>query len=96
MTHDADGYVLIHKPDHKRANSLGYVRQSILAWEDANDRSFPEGMEPHHKDLDKSNDDPNNIEPKTHSKHIKDHKVNVIMKRRDIFGRFAEGEEYAL
>jgi hypothetical protein len=69
------GHVKCLCPNHYRADANGYVQRSILAWEKANGRPFPEGMEPHHKNLVKDDDRPENIEPKTHSKHIRDHNL---------------------
>ena len=69
------GYVYLFRPSHPRANLKGYVHRSILNWEEANERPFPDGMEPHHKNEIKGDDRPENIEPKTHSKHTHDHKM---------------------
>ncbi len=70
------GYAEVLKPEHPRARKTGYVKRAILVWEEANGRPFPEGMEPHHKNLVKDDDRPENIEPKTHSKHMRDHRLS--------------------
>lgn len=67
------GYVDVKLPDHLRADTRGYVRRSILAWEKANNRPFPEDKEPHHKNEIKTDDRPENIQPLTHSEHTKLH-----------------------
>ena len=58
---------------HPRADNDGYVTRAILAWEEANHQSFPDGKEPHHKNLVKDDDRPENIEPLTHSEHSRLH-----------------------
>jgi hypothetical protein len=72
-THDAAGYVYILMPGHLRADGDGYVKLGLLAWEQLHGIPFPKGKYPHHKDLDKGNDDPENIEPLTKSEHSKLH-----------------------
>jgi len=73
---DSDGYVLVKRREHPRADIRGYVKRSILVWEKAHDGvSFPEGMEPHHKNEVKDDDRPENIEPKTHAGHTRDHNL---------------------
>jgi len=68
-----EGYMLVMRKGHPRADRQGYVNRSILAWEEDNGMSFPPGMEPHHKNGIRDDDRPENIEPKTHSKHTKEH-----------------------
>jgi hypothetical protein len=55
--------------------------RAILNWEEANGFSFPEDKMPHHKNLVRDDDRPENIEPKTHSEHTILH-----AKLRDISG----------
>jgi len=67
-------YVNIKKPGHPFAGSDGYVRRSILVWEKANGRPFPEGKEPHHLNGIKTDDRPENIQPLTHAEHTSLHR----------------------
>ena len=68
-----DGYVYVLRAGHPLADSHGYVNRSILAWEQANGVPFPEGKEPHHKNLVRNDDRPENIEPLTHAYHAELH-----------------------
>ncbi len=69
------GHVMVFARGHHRANGEGYVQRSILVWEETNGMPFPEGKEPHHKNLVKDDDRPDNIEPKTHSAHARLHAI---------------------
>lgn len=68
-----NGYVVLFRPEHSRATIDGYVPRGIVNWEAANGRPWPKGADMHHKDLDKLNDDADNIQPKTHSEHTRLH-----------------------
>lgn len=70
---DPDGYVNIMQHGHPRANRYGYVRRSIINWEEANDKPFPEDKFPHHINGDSIDDRPENILPVTSSEHAKIH-----------------------
>lgn len=67
-TTDQHGYVRLYRPEHLRAIQ-GRVLRCIVNWEEANGVPFPEGKEPHHKNEDKTDDRPENIEPLTHVEH---------------------------
>lgn len=56
-----DGYILIHKPDHPRANSLGYVGEHVLVLETKMGRFLIRGETPHHIDGNRSNNHPDNL-----------------------------------
>ncbi len=43
-----DGYVLILRHEHPKADYRGYVREHILAWEQANNKPLPDGWVVHH------------------------------------------------
>ncbi len=46
---DKNGYIQIFMPTHPRANkSNGYVREHIVVWETANNKSLPKGWIIHH------------------------------------------------
>ena len=70
---DSDGYVNIKRPEHRLSDYKGYVKRSIINWEEANGLPFPEGKEPHHIDLDTLNDAAENISPLTHLEHALEH-----------------------
>ena len=42
------GYVLVHEPNHPRADNHGYVREHVLIWEQFNNKPLPEGWIIHH------------------------------------------------
>ena len=77
---NSDGYVIIYHPNHPRAHSDGYVKRSILVWEEANQKPFPVGKEPHHDNEIRDDDRPENIIPLTHSEHTRHH--HPQLKRR--------------
>jgi len=45
---DGQGYILIYKPDHPRADKRHYVREHILTWERVNGKSLPKDWHVHH------------------------------------------------
>ena len=55
------GYILVYAPDHERANGGGYVREHIIVAEQTLGRSLKPGEVVHHKDKNKSNNDPENL-----------------------------------
>lgn len=57
----ANGYVLILKPEHPRANCWGYVREHILVAERALGKFLPDKTEIHHVNQVKSNNTPSNL-----------------------------------
>lgn len=71
-------YMNLRLPTHPRAGSDGYVRRSIVNWEKANGLPFPEGKEPHHRNENKMDDRPENIEPLTHEEHTSLHRRLAI------------------
>jgi hypothetical protein len=74
---DSEGYVLVWRPGHPRADIQGYVKRCILAWEGYHGRPFPEGRVPHHLDGDSVNDDPTNIVSLLPSEH------SMVTRRED-------------
>lgn len=45
---DGKGYWLVYKPEHRRANKYGYVREHIIVWEEINGKLLPAGWVIHH------------------------------------------------
>ena len=67
-----DGYVLCYKPEHPKASpNNGYVKRATLVWEEANKKPVPSGYQIHHKDNNRSNDIPSNLDALTSSDHCK-------------------------
>jgi predicted DNA-binding protein (UPF0251 family) len=59
---DADGYVLVKAPSHPHANNNGYVREHRLVMEEVLGRYLDPKEVVHHKDKDKQNNRPDNLE----------------------------------
>lgn len=59
---DKDGYVLIHRPDHPRATSHGYVREHRLVMERVLGRYLTPEEVVHHRDGNKQHNDPENLQ----------------------------------
>lgn len=69
------GYVLIRRPDHPQADCRGYVYEHILVAEAKIGRFIADGEEVHHKDENRSNNDPDNLEVKaSRADHRRDHR----------------------
>jgi hypothetical protein len=66
------GYVLVWKPDHPRSSG-GRVFEHILVMEEKLGRSLVPGEQVHHKDKDKTNNHPDNLEVHSNSDHQKIH-----------------------
>jgi hypothetical protein len=59
---DKDGYALLKRPDHPRRNRHDYVREHRLVMEEKLGRYLEPGEVVHHKDGDKLNNHPDNLE----------------------------------
>lgn len=64
-----NGYTLLYRPNHPRANSWGYVKRAILVLEEKLNRPILLGMDSHHKNEVRDDDRPENLEELTRSKH---------------------------
>lgn len=60
-TRSTSGYIFIHKPNHPRANHIGYVRRSWLVWEEVHNKPLPENWVVHHLNGIKTDDRPRNL-----------------------------------
>lgn len=70
------GYVFIKMPDHHRANGVGYVLEHIVVLEKKLGREIKvEDGEVHHKDSDRSNNDPDNLMLLTMLEHRALHRI---------------------
>ena len=68
------GYVMIYNPEHHHAQSAGYVYEHVLvALEKYNLEKIPDGYCVHHIDLDKGNNNPENLCLMTRKDHAKAH-----------------------
>ena len=56
------GYVMIRKPDHHRARQNGYVLEHILVMEKVLNRELKKGEEIHHRNGDRTDNRPENLE----------------------------------
>jgi hypothetical protein len=84
---DGFGYVETLRPDHPRANIMGYVKRSVLMWEAFHGKPLERGWEIHHIDGDRQNDDPTNLLALLHVEHSKEHNKN---RKRGEGGRFVK------
>lgn len=78
---DGNGYVCILKPEHPRANVRGYVKEHILVMERRIGRPLvwhgpedPRSEIVHHKDFNKQNNDPGNLEIHSYASHLALHR----------------------
>lgn len=67
------GYKVVHCPDHPRAWKTGYVYVHIIVAEEKIGRLLKDGEVVHHKDENKFNNNPENLEVLTKFQHSKLH-----------------------
>jgi hypothetical protein len=68
------GYKKVLLPSHPRADGKGYVFEHIIIAETMLGRPLNRGEEVHHKDLDRGNNSPENLEVcASHAEHMKRH-----------------------
>lgn len=78
----SNGYVLVKRPDHHRADTRGYVYEHILVAEEAIGRPLRPGEQVHHKNHTKTDNRPDNLEVKrSRAHHAAEHR-----KRTDLRG----------
>jgi hypothetical protein len=78
---DKDGYKLLYLPDHPLANKNGYVREHRANVIEA----IPNEFIVHHKDGNKRNNDPDNLEVLSRSEHMRLHNQE---RKRNALGQF--------
>lgn len=80
-----NGYKLVIKKGHPRANDHGYVREHILVMEEKLGRLIPKGESIHHIDGVKTNNHPDNLQLFTsHTEHLLHHwRENSLRKTRN-------------
>ena len=67
---DNHGYVTIWKPEHPRAQANGRVYEHILVWEEDNNACLLRSGIVHHKDHNRNNNHPSNLQAMMRSKHV--------------------------
>lgn len=65
----SNGYVLVRRPEHPLADVRGYVYEHRLVAEQIVGRPLRKGEQVHHKDGNKQNNSPNNLEVTASSAH---------------------------
>jgi hypothetical protein len=95
---DGDGYILVWMPDHPYATSAGRVREHRLVMELKLGRYLLPGEVVHHKDNDKENNHPDNLEVfSSNADHLRHTLVGQIPKwTEDGKRRIQEGVRRAL
>lgn len=68
-----NGYKIIYRPNHPRALSNGYVYEHILVAEEKIGRTLLANEQVHHKDKNKLNNEPENLEVIVQIEHLKIH-----------------------
>ena len=68
-----EGYVWYYRPEHPKANSIGRVKRAVLVLEEILGRPIKDGYLCHHKDGNKLDDRPENLEEKEWKQHSIDH-----------------------
>ena len=68
------GYVKVKRPDHKKADSRGFVSEHTLAAQQKYRREVKPNEVVHHRDGNKKNNHWGNLEIMTRSQHGKVHK----------------------
>lgn len=76
---DADGYVLVKAPTHPFRTASGYIREHRLMMEAVLGRYLSPREVVHHRDGDKSNNDPGNLQVfESNSQHFLDEHRNIL------------------
>lgn len=73
---NSSGYVEIRMPKHHRARGNGYVFEHILVAENMLGRKLESWEQVHHKDQNKENNHPDNLEILSASEHTKLHSID--------------------
>lgn len=77
------GYVLVFRPDHHKAQPNGYVNRSWLVAEEILGRPLRAGEIVHHKNQDRGDDSPENLEIlDSQSAHIRHHNTGSKRPRK--------------
>jgi len=63
------GYIVIKNPEHHRANSLGWIKEHMIIWEQSNGKLIPDGWVIHHLNGIKHDNRPINLVALPSMKH---------------------------
>jgi hypothetical protein len=72
---DSYGYVSVYAPDHPRANSTRYIHEHVLVAEAMIGRFLLPDEVVHHKDRNRANNDPSNLQVMTRIEHSRLHRM---------------------
>ena len=86
-----EGYILIYKPGHTRATNKGYVKRSVLVFEEFLGRNLEHEENIHHINGIKDDDRLSNLQILSNSKHCKLHASKRTLERT-LSGKFASKE----
>lgn len=80
-----NGYKLVRKPGHPRADSQGRVREHLLVMEQKIGRPVERYESVHHIDGDKTNNHPDNLEMfASHSDHLRHEWANGTLRKTNL------------
>lgn len=77
---NAGGYVLVYVPDHPDAGAKGYVFEHRLVMERVLGRRLRRDEHVHHRDGDKQNNEPENLEAMSPEEHARHHDKAGLMR----------------
>ena len=84
--HKINNYVELYMPTHHLARDNGYVYEHYLVAEKMLGRELKKGETVHHKDRNRSNNDPSNLMVfKTNADHSRFHKTNIAILEGDVY-----------
>lgn len=72
------GYVMLHMPEHPKADSKGYVSEHVVVWEKANGRLPHPNEDIHHINGIKTDNRPENLVALTKSAHAREHAERLV------------------
>ena len=88
---DTDGYVLVKSPGHPYVNNSGYVREHRLVMGKTLGRHILPKEVVHHKDGNRSNNDPSNLELyRSNGDHLREHMEEGSIPRCPKTGRLVK------
>lgn len=87
------GYIFLLIPNHPRANSLGYVAEHLIKWEEYHNSKLPEGYVVHHINGVKDDNRPKNLLAMSRRGHSPSLTVKEVQARlREVEAELAQGK----